>query len=86
MQSYQVSKRCASITEGVVRLLQARLFGILAGRSLGAARLHPHRLSRHLRGAHPLNDVLDGESAGRVRAKVGELSGEFGWPAAKFME
>jgi hypothetical protein len=50
--------------------------GVFAGRTPGAARLDPHRLTRHLRGASPRNAVLSCENAGRWGAKAGRLSGE----------
>ena len=68
---HRASERCARARR-VVRSV------VFAGRTLGAARLHPHGLARHLRGADPRNDVLTCIKAGRRGAKSGRLSGERG--------
>ncbi len=54
----RASERCSSF-EGV------RLSAVLAVQTPGAARLDPHRLARHLRGAKPGSAVQRGRSPGR---------------------
>jgi hypothetical protein len=86
--SYQVSMRCASPAPLFERGFRqehrqfhagkpsGRCSAISAGPRLGAARLDPHRFSRHLREARTLSAVRGGITAGRGGAWGRELSGE----------
>jgi hypothetical protein len=69
-----------SVERALCLLASSAGSSVRAGRTLGPARLDPHRLARHLRGAKPESAVQSGKSAGGARAKVGGLSGEFSRP------